>query len=110
MHTTSRNAVHTRLVHLWTQNHRRSAARVICPPRPLSSRAFFVPIESERWLYLYFYAFSSREPVSTSLENALEAAITIDIAVSRSPRAASHRSNHCPDTTSHSSCRTGSTH
>jgi hypothetical protein len=37
----------------------------------LCFRAFSVPIESERRLYFLFDTFSSREPVSTSLENAL---------------------------------------
>src|SRR5437660_1135435 len=36
-----------------------------------SSRAFSVPMESERGSIFCFDAFSSREPVSTSLENAL---------------------------------------
>jgi hypothetical protein len=35
------------------------------------ARAFSVPIESERGSGFYFDAFSSREPVPTSLENAL---------------------------------------
>jgi hypothetical protein len=34
-------------------------------------------MKSERRLYFYFDAFSSREPVSTSLENALIARIFI---------------------------------
>src|SRR5260370_42562972 len=37
------------------------------------SRAFSVPIESERGSISFFDAFSRREPVSTSLENALAA-------------------------------------
>src|SRR5580704_5824621 len=37
------------------------------------SRALSVLIESERALIFYFDAFSSREPISTSLENALAA-------------------------------------
>jgi hypothetical protein len=37
----------------------------------LCFRAFSVPIESERRLYFLFDAFSSREAVSGSLENAL---------------------------------------
>src|SRR5437773_10315314 len=39
------------------------------------ARAFSVPIKSERGsVFFCFDAFSSREPVSTSLENALDAA------------------------------------
>jgi hypothetical protein len=38
----------------------------------IRSIAFSVPIESERGSIYCFEVFSSREPVSTSLENALE--------------------------------------
>ena len=48
------------------------------------ARAFSVPIESERGSISCFDAFSSREPVSTSLENALAAAAdALDLAVQR---------------------------
>jgi hypothetical protein len=58
----------------------------------MTPRAFSVPMESERGSSLSFDAFSSREPVPTSLENALAGEIfarddrdTVEIEQMRAP-------------------------
>jgi hypothetical protein len=56
---------------LWRRAHQAAAQRAHFKNDNCNARAFSVPMESERRLYLLFDAFSSCEPVSTSLENAL---------------------------------------
>jgi hypothetical protein len=58
-------------------------------PSKIAARAFPVPIESERGSKFYFNAFSSREPASTSLENALVTPRVDEDSRSRQPRASS---------------------